>query len=283
MKKYQRILMGLSVVVVVFAAAFVFVGKAQAIAPSFSVTALRQGGIQIIVQGDANSQVQLYSGGYTYGYGGYNNGAAQNLGTIGTTDMYGYFSTTIYNSGMYNLVPGSMIYVVVNGQTSQILPYPIATIPYNNFYNNSNYYPYAQYYYAQPVSIPITFSLENPSINVGQSMTITINGSGNYYISSNSNPGTVNASIISNNLYVNGTSLGSSSINICDYFNSCRSIGVTVSGYQTPAPMVYYPNTYYSNTYYPNYNYNNQPAYYYNNVSYYNQPKPFYPYTSYGY
>jgi hypothetical protein len=314
MKKYRKILIGIAAGALFLAVIFVTVGQASASMPSFLLRALQQGGVQVIVQGDPSASVQLYSASSpTYGSG------MQYLGVIGTTDMYGYLGTSVYG-GAYNLAPGTMVYVVVNGQQSSVVPWPTSIYPYNNFfYNNLNNYPYYNqypYYYGQPVSIPITFSIDNPSVRVGESMTVSVSGSGGYYISSNSNPGVVTASVVGSNLYVNGGSVGSSSIVLCDFYTSCRTLTVSVQGYLTYYPAnnyAYYPNTYYQQqvAYNPNvnyqypyqYTYQNQNCYvnnngcnytngayyyndyngYYNNNNYYSDYQPYYEFHSAGY
>ena len=79
----------------------------------------------------------------------------------------------------------------------------------------------------------ITFSPSNPSVGLSQSMTVSIYGasSNDYYISSNSNPNTVTASVSGSNLYLYGKNYGSSSIIICQNgYSACGTLFVNVGG-----------------------------------------------------
>ena len=82
----------------------------------------------------------------------------------------------------------------------------------------------------------ITFSPQNPSLSVGQSLSVYVSApyfySGSYYISSNSNSGVVTASISDNNIFLYGNSAGNSTLSVCQSGGSysCGSLYVTVSG-----------------------------------------------------
>lgn len=81
----------------------------------------------------------------------------------------------------------------------------------------------------------LSLSQSNLNLNSGQSSTINIYNntgySGNYYISSNSNPNNVSAYISGSTVSVSGISSGSSIINICQSGSSaCVSLTVVVSG-----------------------------------------------------
>ena len=219
---------------------------ASAMSPSLLLNASQSGTVQIVVWGDAFSQVSMY----------YSNG--QLVGMIGTTDQYGYFSTALGN-GYYGVGQGSMVYVTVGGQQSMTVQWPTYFGYNNNYYNNYGYnyqyypnyytgaiaqtYPY-QYQYQQPVS----FSNSNVQLNPGQNMNVSVTGGVNYYISSNSNSNVVSASISGSNIYLNGNQPGSSSISVCagSYNNSCRTMYVTVGNNN-----IYYPL--YGQQYTPNY------------------------------
>jgi len=83
-------------------------------------------------------------------------------------------------------------------------------------------------------STAITFSQTNPFVSLNQSVTITIyGGTGtNFYVSSNSNPSTVQANITGNILTLIGNTAGSSNISVCAYAGSCASLTANV-GSQT--------------------------------------------------
>ena len=80
-------------------------------------------------------------------------------------------------------------------------------------------------------SSTISFSQTAPSLSVGQSMTVTVSGNttGTYYISSNSNPGVVQASISGNSLTLLGSASGTATINVCASSGGCSSMTVTVN------------------------------------------------------
>ncbi len=84
----------------------------------------------------------------------------------------------------------------------------------------------------------ISFSNSAPVMTVGQSQSITISGgnSSSYYISSISNPGVVSLNLSGSLLNLTGTSLGSSSVSICQTGGSaCASLNVTVNTTGTSA------------------------------------------------
>lgn len=81
----------------------------------------------------------------------------------------------------------------------------------------------------------ITFSPQNPSLNVGQNLSVTINQPyfyyGTYYISSNSNSSVVSASISGSSINLYGLSSGSSTLSVCqNNSGTCGNLYVTVSG-----------------------------------------------------
>jgi hypothetical protein len=80
----------------------------------------------------------------------------------------------------------------------------------------------------------LTFSQNNVNLNYAQNININIyggSGSGSYYISSNSNPSIVNASISGSTVYLYGQSQGSSTIVVCQNNTaSCGTLYVTVYG-----------------------------------------------------
>lgn len=81
------------------------------------------------------------------------------------------------------------------------------------------------------VTLP-TFSATNIKISVGQSVNVAIYGgaSQNYYLSSNSNPAVVQATLSNGNtITIEGQSNGSTVINVCAASNNCSSLPVSVS------------------------------------------------------
>ncbi len=79
----------------------------------------------------------------------------------------------------------------------------------------------------------VTLSQNSMSLNVGQNLTTAIygSGSGNYYVSNNSNSGVASASINGSTVNVYGNSAGSTNITVCQSGNNnCATLYVSVSG-----------------------------------------------------
>src|SRR4051812_43794457 len=98
--------------------------QVEAHTPSVSVSQVNDNQVSINVYGESNTSVMLYY---------YGNSNLQSVGTIGTTNDSGYFSTTV-NSNTYGIPQGATVYVIVNGQQSSSVTWPW----YNNSYNNNN-------------------------------------------------------------------------------------------------------------------------------------------------
>ena len=188
--------------------AIFFGGASTALAntPTYSVGIVNGNQVQIYVNGDANSSINLY-------YQNNNSSSINNAGNIGTTNSNGYFST-IVSSNTYNIPSGSMTYVTVNGQQS-----PQATWPYYTGGNNNGG--------------SLSLSQTSITIGVGQGASISIYGaSGGYTVSSNSNPNVVSSLISNNLLNIYGTASGNATLNICapNSNSGCVNVFVTVSG-----------------------------------------------------
>ena len=81
----------------------------------------------------------------------------------------------------------------------------------------------------------VTFSVNNLNLNLNQSQTITVYGNygytyGSFYISANTNPSAVNATISGNTLTLYGQNTGSATITVCQSSGGCGSLYVTVGG-----------------------------------------------------
>jgi hypothetical protein len=88
----------------------------------------------------------------------------------------------------------------------------------------------------------IFFTPTNPTVAVGQTVTVSLSGGyGNYYISNSTNP-MIQTTINGNTLTIYGASAGSTSVTICSSGDGCGTLYVTVGGSGS-----YYP--YYSSTY----------------------------------
>ncbi|MBL8029925.1 MAG: hypothetical protein JNN11_01625 [Candidatus Doudnabacteria bacterium] len=180
--------------------------------PSLSVS--QEGGYGsykvFVSNGDSNSRVVLYA-------------KAQNsnlwstvVDPIGQTDYNGSLNITTYlGSGM------EQFYVTVNSQSSDTVSVGVGSCLYGCG-NSGN----------------LWFSPQNPTLNVGQSLAVSISSSGygyntSYYISSNSNPSVVTASVSGSILNLYGSQSGSSTINVChNTSGSCNTIYVVVNAGQ---------------------------------------------------
>ncbi len=180
--------------------------------PSLSVS--QEGGYGsyriAVYNGDSNSRVVLYA-------------KAQNsnlwstvVDPIGITDYSGNLTVTTYlGYGM------DQFYVTVNSQSSDTVSVGSVNCLYNCGNNGS-----------------IWFSPSSPTLNVGQSLAVSISNasyySNSYYISSNSNPSVVSASISGTVVNLYGNQSGSASINICQNSGTyCNTLYVVVNPGQT--------------------------------------------------
>ena len=84
----------------------------------------------------------------------------------------------------------------------------------------------------------LSFSQTNPVIQAGQVTSVTVSGgSGNYYISSNSAPGVVQANIVNGVLTLFGNAIGSATINICSAGGGCGLMVATVNSASGALPL----------------------------------------------
>jgi len=77
----------------------------------------------------------------------------------------------------------------------------------------------------------LTFNPSNPSVAIGQTTTVNISGgaSSTYYVSANSNPGYVQATMNGSTLSLYGISSGVSVVTICSSVGNCSSLSITVN------------------------------------------------------
>lgn len=108
--------------------------------------------------------------------------------------------------------------------------------------NPVNYYtPPTNYYnppvYNNPVQSAITFSQSNPTLSVGQSLTISVSGGntynygyygGNYNIAYNSNSSGLSAVLNGSTLTLQGLTNGNTAIVVCSTSTNCSALNVTV-------------------------------------------------------
>ncbi len=85
----------------------------------------------------------------------------------------------------------------------------------------------------------ISLSPSSVSIGTGQTASVTISGSGNYYISNNTNSSVASASVSGSTAIVSGTNIGATTVTICQNTNSqCASLAVTVSSGSSGAASI---------------------------------------------
>lgn len=80
-------------------------------------------------------------------------------------------------------------------------------------------------------STGLTFSMTNPTMTIGQSLSITISGGagGNYSVFSNTNTTAVSAYISNNSLVLTANSGGSATVTVCSSMGNCAPEIVTVN------------------------------------------------------
>ncbi|HEX4104492.1 MAG TPA: peptidoglycan-binding protein [Candidatus Paceibacterota bacterium] len=79
----------------------------------------------------------------------------------------------------------------------------------------------------------VNFGVTNPSLTVGESYSVSLSGSGSYYISSNPSSGVASASVSGSTLTLYGESIGSDSVAVCASGGGCNTIYVTVGSQST--------------------------------------------------
>jgi hypothetical protein len=169
---------------------------AYAQTPTFSAFYTRNGDyVQInVTNTGANESVLLDS--------------SSNIQSLGTTNSSGAFSATISTS-QYDITPGSIVYVTVNGQESSSLQWP---------YTSGN--------------TSFTLNQTSLSLAVGQSASITASTGGPFFLSSNSSPSVANVSFNSSQITITANTGGTTNLSICLVSNtaSCQTETISVSG-----------------------------------------------------
>ncbi len=134
--------------------------------------------------------------------------SSSNIQSLGTTNASGDFSTTISTS-QYNITPGGIVYVTVDGQESNSVEWP-----YTSATNSS-------------------FSLNQTSLSltVGQSSVITASTGGPFFLSSNSNPSVANVTFNGDQITITANTVGTTDLAIClvSATGSCETAVVNVS------------------------------------------------------
>jgi len=77
---------------------------------------------------------------------------------------------------------------------------------------------------------PPTFSQNNILLNVGQQTTISVAGTGSYYISNNSNSNIASEQINGSSIVITAIASGATNVSICQSGGQCATLYITVSG-----------------------------------------------------
>lgn len=144
----------------------------------------------ITVYGDPDSRVELHYG--------------SKVTTLGSTDQNGYLRTAI-NTSSYNIACDQTAYVLVNGQRSATIRWSKPGELTCDKTTNTN---------------GMSFSQNNVVLVIGQSKSITINGTGGYSITNNASP-VITATITGNTLNLIANGFGGTGVTVCDNSSKC--------------------------------------------------------------
>ena len=94
-------------------------------------------------------------------------------------------------------------------------------------------------------SVSLSFSTATPTVSANQSTTVNIYGPTGvtFYVSSNSNPATVQANLTGATLTLTGISAGTSSVRVCASTGTCNSLTITVQYNTGGGPLTLSQNT----------------------------------------
>ncbi len=170
-------------------------GTAYAITPSLYFSNLSGSLVSITVTGDHNATVILF----------YNTPSGLQNRVLGMTDVNGNLYTTA-DTNILGVNSGSSAYVLVNGQQSVSVNWPQGGL---------------------------TFGQSNVTLTSGQTMNVSVSGGGgSYYISGNTNPGAVGATVSGSSVILTALSgSGSATVTVCSSGGSfCGTLTVTITG-----------------------------------------------------
>ena len=117
------------------------------------------------------------------------------------------------------MVSGS-VYVIVDGQQSP-------TQSWSSGQSSSN-----------TSTGSLSLGQANPSVAIGQTISVSISGGTGYFISSNSNLGVVSATVNNNSLVLSGVSAGTASVTICASSGGCSTFSITVTGTSSSTAVI---------------------------------------------
>lgn len=94
-------------------------------------------------------------------------------------------------------------------------------------------------------SSAITFSTSNPSVTTGQTVSVAVYGGSSYYISQNTSPTIVSATVSGTNLNLYGIAGGTSAITVCNLLSisQCSTVTATVNSGATSGGAVTFLTT----------------------------------------
>jgi hypothetical protein len=204
------------------------------VSPTLTLSNTTNGYTQMTVYADSNAPVVFYYN------NSYNN--TQTSNNIGYTNTSGYLTISLSNTE-YNVMPRSYVYIMVNGIASQTVLWPNYydyNNNYNNNYNDNNCYTY----YNSNCGRSLTLSQNNVNLVAGQYKAITIYGSSNYYVYSNTNPYNVSASVTGNILNIYANNAGTSTLTICqsNLASNCSNVIVYVTNNVNNYRQAYVPH-----------------------------------------
>ena len=157
--------------------------------------------------------------------------ATLNVGQTSTISVYNTSSLYVSSNSNSSVVSASVsgnilsLYGLQNGTSSVVVcsnNYSCGTafVTVNNQGNNYG---------------TVWFSPSSLNLNYNQTSSVTAyssNYGGNYYLSSNSNPGVVSANVVGNTINVTAVASGTTSFSICQTNgNTCGYVSVTVTGF----------------------------------------------------
>ena len=74
----------------------------------------------------------------------------------------------------------------------------------------------------------LSFSMTNPAVSVGQTLSVTVFGGSNYYVTGNSSPSIASETLNGGTLTISGVASGSTIITVCSSSNGCGTLSVNV-------------------------------------------------------
>lgn len=81
---------------------------------------------------------------------------------------------------------------------------------------------------ASAASGALSFSMTNPAISIGQTVSVTVSGGSNYYVTGNSNPSAASEVLNGATLTISGVQSGSTIITVCSSSSGCGTLSVNV-------------------------------------------------------